>query len=71
VTEALFRVNFNGQIVLLLAEGYTVTDDLKSITINIRKGVKFHDGTTFDGAAAKWNLDWMGAGKCLGLILMQ
>ena len=63
VIETLLRVSFEGVVTPLLAENYKVADDLKSITLNIRKGVKFHDGTTMDGAAVKWNLDQMIAAK--------
>jgi peptide/nickel transport system substrate-binding protein len=63
VIETLLRVSFENTVTPLLAEGYKVADDLKSITLNIRKGVKFHDGTTMDGAAVKWNLDQMLAAK--------
>ncbi len=35
----------------------SVTPDGLEITIDLRTGVKFHDGTDFDAAAAKWNFD--------------
>ena len=41
----------------VLATGWSVAADGKSITFNLRKGVKFHDGTDFNATAAKWNLD--------------
>ena len=46
-------VRFRG----VLATDWKVAADGKSITFNLRKGVKFHDGTDFNAAAAKWNMD--------------
>jgi peptide/nickel transport system substrate-binding protein len=63
VIETLLRVSFENTVTPFLAENYKIADDLKSITLNIRKGVKFHDGTSMDGAAVKWNLDQMLAAK--------
>ena len=40
-----------------LATSWTLAPDKKSYTFNLRKGVKFHDGTDFNAEAAKWNLD--------------
>jgi peptide/nickel transport system substrate-binding protein len=41
----------------VLSTSWTVAADGKSITFALRKGVKFHDGTDFNAAAVKWNLD--------------
>jgi peptide/nickel transport system substrate-binding protein len=57
IIEPLLHVDGKGKIVPCLAESYKVADDMKSITFNLRKGVKFHDGTDFNAKAAKWNLD--------------
>jgi peptide/nickel transport system substrate-binding protein len=57
VLETLIRVDNKGNIIPWLAESYKISDDMKSITFNIRKGVKFHDGSDFNADAAKWNLD--------------
>lgn len=40
-----------------LATKWQVADDSKSMTIDLRSGVKFSDGAKFDAAAAKANLD--------------
>jgi peptide/nickel transport system substrate-binding protein len=57
IIEPLLHVDGKGNIIPCLAESYKVADDLKSITFNLRKGVKFHDGTDFNAEAAKWNMD--------------
>jgi peptide/nickel transport system substrate-binding protein len=40
-----------------LAESWKFADDMMSITFNLRKGVKFHDGTDFNAEAVKWQID--------------
>ncbi|MGV6874122.1 ABC transporter substrate-binding protein [Pseudochelatococcus sp. B33] len=40
-----------------LAESWETAPDGKALTLHLRGGVKFHDGTDFNAAAAKWNLE--------------
>jgi peptide/nickel transport system substrate-binding protein len=55
--ESLVRIDEKGVPVPFLAAGWKWGDDLKSITFDIRKGVKFHDGTDFNAAAVKYIFD--------------
>jgi ABC-type transport system substrate-binding protein len=40
-----------------LCTAYTVAPDKSSITLTLRKGVKFHDGSDWNATVAKWNID--------------
>jgi peptide/nickel transport system substrate-binding protein len=55
--ESLFRFDEKSSVIPLLATGWKADVAAKTITVNLRQGVKFHDGTDFNAAAAKWNLD--------------
>jgi peptide/nickel transport system substrate-binding protein len=53
----LFELGPKGAIIPDLATGYSVSPDAKTITLNIRPGVTFSDGTPFNATAVVWNID--------------
>ena len=55
--ESIITADDTGGIQPALATAWEVSDDLKSITFTLRKGVKFHDGSDWNATVAKWNLD--------------
>ncbi|MDX6513786.1 MAG: peptide/nickel transport system substrate-binding protein, partial [Gaiellaceae bacterium] len=56
--EKLYDLNANLQIVPQLAASLPAfSADKKTVTIKIRKGIKFNDGTPLDAAAVKKSLD--------------
>lgn len=55
--ESLGRLDASGQIVPFLASAFKEDASAKTITITLRKGIKFHDGTDFNADAVKWNVD--------------
>ncbi len=55
--DSLVRVDVKGNIIPWLAEKWTTSSDGKTITFNLRQGVKYHDGTAFDAASVKWNIE--------------
>jgi peptide/nickel transport system substrate-binding protein len=55
--ENLFRYDEKGDIVPWLVTNWQNSADLKTITLTLRKGVKFHDGTDFNAQAEKELLD--------------
>ncbi|MFC1820755.1 ABC transporter substrate-binding protein [Thermodesulfobacteriota bacterium] len=55
--ENLLRTGDDGRPVPWLATGYKADPQAKTITLSLRKGVRFHDGTDFNANAVKWNLD--------------
>lgn len=61
VYESLVSYGAGGEIEPALAESWQTSPDGLTVTFHLRAGVRFHDGTDFDAAAAKVNLDrWVG-----------
>jgi peptide/nickel transport system substrate-binding protein len=57
VFGSLFELGPNGTIIPDLATGYSFSNGGKTITLDIRQGVKFTDGTPFNAAAVAWNIN--------------
>ena len=55
----LFELGAGGKIVPDLATGYTFSPNAETVTITLRQGVKFTDGTPFNAQAVayNWNRD--------------
>jgi peptide/nickel transport system substrate-binding protein len=51
----LFDLGPNGQIQPDLATGYKFSPNAETVTITLRQGVKFSDGTPFNANAVYWN----------------
>lgn len=52
----LFRLTPSGGIQPVLAAGYSLADGGKAVTISLRQGLKFSDGTPLNAAAVAWNM---------------
>ncbi|NMM75595.1 ABC transporter substrate-binding protein [Acidovorax sp. SRB_14] len=63
VFETLTKINPDGSVSPLLAEGWEVSPDLKTTTFRLRKGVKFQNGEPFNAAAVKFSFDRAGSDK--------
>jgi peptide/nickel transport system substrate-binding protein len=55
--ESLGRYDKTGQMTPWLADNWKTDVAAKTITITLKKGITFHDGTPFNAAACKWNID--------------
>lgn len=63
IYEPLTKVNSDGSVTPLLAQGWEVSPDLKTYTFKLRKGVKFHNGEPFNAQAVKFSYDRAGGDK--------
>jgi len=57
IYDSLVRIDPKGNIIPWLAERWEIAPDGKAVTFYLRQDVKFHDGTSFDAAVVKWNIE--------------
>ena len=57
IYDRLTSVNDDLEVEGMLAESWEFAPDGKSMTMKLRKGISFHDGTPFDAAAVKVNIE--------------
>lgn len=57
IYDPLFRLDSEGELLPILATGYSYNEDGTELTVTLREGVTFHDGTPFDAAAVVANLE--------------
>lgn len=53
----LIAQDSDGKVIPWMAESYEVSDDAKTITFHLRKGVEFADGTPLNASVMKFNFD--------------
>lgn len=61
--QTLVTFNEKGKLEPLLAKSWSWSNDKKSLTLQLRDGVTFHDGTPFNAKAVKFNLQRLIDGK--------
>ena len=57
IYETLTKINSDGRTSPLLAQSWSVSDDLRDWTFKLRRGVTFHNGEAFDAAAVKFSFE--------------
>jgi peptide/nickel transport system substrate-binding protein len=55
--EGLVQFAADGSVLPSLAESWEVSDDGLAYVFHLKAGVRFHDGSSFDAATAKFSLD--------------
>lgn len=55
----LITLDIDGNVIPWMAESYEVSNDYRTITFHLRKGVKFADGTPLNASILKFNFDRM------------
>ena len=70
ITDSLYITDSDGEIVPLLVESESHSDDYMEWTITIRDGIKFHDGTPLTGEAVAYNINLCRLSQLTGPALL-
>ena len=57
IYETLTKIGSDGRTTPLLAESWAVSNDLKTWTFKLRRGVSFHNGEAFGAATVKFSFE--------------
>jgi peptide/nickel transport system substrate-binding protein len=57
VFEGLVQFAADGSVLPKLASSWDISDDGLTYVFHLQRGVRFHDGSAFDAAVAKYSLD--------------
>ncbi len=68
IYDTLVTVDANLKVIPALAESWKFSDDGLSLTLNLRKGVKFHGGQDFTSADVKYTLSRIQDAKTKALV---
>jgi ABC-type transport system substrate-binding protein len=66
--EKLLEYNDKQELAPQLAESYKVDDAAKTISVKMRAGIKFHDGSDCDADAIAWNFEQQVTNKRIGYL---
>ena len=70
IVNKLVKFDYAGNLIPDLAESWTVSEDGLTLTYNLRKGVKWHDGEAFSSEDVLWSLNKIKAEGYIGYTLM-
>lgn len=57
IYETLTKIHSDGSVTPLLAERWEMSPDLKTLTMRLRQGVRFHNGQPFDASTVKFSFE--------------
>src|ERR1700730_13290323 len=59
IYDPMVKLTPEGKFIPGLSTKWTISEDGKTYTFELRKGVKFHDGTDFNAEPVMYNLNWI------------
>lgn len=69
--EQLRRIDEKGDFSPWLADSWKTDPQALTVTISLKKGIKFSDGTDLNAEAVKWNYDWLMQAKTSAVVKIK